>query len=1129
MMKRAPALLPFVLLLLTCAAQAQQGNTVLKLFPGAPTGSCSSVMVAVNSATGDFYDCKSGAWHLVAGGGGAPVTFDLIGSGTNVTATMTVGNGATLTFAAGGIVNASTINGVTVTGTPGIGQFPIATSSSTAVWADPVVSGPDANAAAPTGSPLVTAGWDGTNVRRYKTDSTGILQINQTGGSVTLNTISPLTGGGTVAFGGTLTFACPTCVTTSLTNPMTTLGDIIYGAASGVPTRLGANSTGTNQFLRSVSSGVPVWAQVDYAGVSGTPQLPVTKAAVTSNWLNSYTSGTGLFTATQPTLADIAAGISSAIYAFTGADTASNIDNTIYLDGTKYPVSGSAQNTTGTITSGQPTLTLTSALDFKNGQGIAIVGAGAAPSIAAASAIAVSPCSDPPVACPGATGATTYQYQVILIDQTGAWAAPPAAVSIANGNAALNAAGTIVNRITFTGVNGALAAAVYGRTAGSMNYLGLAWCSANACTFWDSGVVHSTRPTMLPATIPAGAQNGILVTTISSGAGTTTLTLAANAGATATTQLVYHDDSTAIKNAVTDSCALAAGCGTVVFPPGTYYVNQSINSATANRALLFFNTATNLRLTGAGPSSILTTLLPGQTMLEMFSGSGQEVDHLKIVQPAGGHIDTASNTSGSAIRASGASPIRIHDNEVSGGSSEAIWLTGGAFYSWVGPDNYVHGNSHGAFVEDNCGTTNTYSTCAPTASPLGNTYFNNKCVNVGELGNAISSGFAGTGSCYASDSGQADTYVDYHGNYAESSPGLYNFNYSCVRFTNVGHVKFIDNILKQCDYIGIVLTTSGSTTISGVTIADNDIANTGGTGITIGQGTGLANTMDNITISGNLFRFTQQTSIAENSDPATITNLNIVGNNFKGCGWPNSNAYDCIDVVGQHVVVANNNIDGFAAGSNFTKFGIDIGTTSSNVIVLGNDVQRTVGAAINDASNVAIRPTFPIGAGTVAELNLAQSWTAAQSFGAGDILPSAAGATDLGSTALPFGNLWLGTAATNNFKFQPAATAAARVISMPDPLGAVNMPYVIASGTSAMTTAAVAGGACGTTVTTAATGTATTDSIEVARNAAVTSANGGLLQLNSWVTAGNVNFNYCNGGTVSNTPTAMTINWRVIR
>ena len=36
------------------------------------------------------------------------------------------------------------------------------------------------------------------------------------------------------------------------------------------------------------------------------PILPVTKAAVASNWLNSYDSTTGLFTATQPNYTDIA-------------------------------------------------------------------------------------------------------------------------------------------------------------------------------------------------------------------------------------------------------------------------------------------------------------------------------------------------------------------------------------------------------------------------------------------------------------------------------------------------------------------------------------------------------------------------------------------------------------------------------------------------------------------------------------------------------------------------------------------------------------------------------------------------------------------------------------------------------
>lgn len=144
-------------------------------------------------------------------------------------------------------------------------------------------------------------------------------------------------------------------------------------------------------------------------------------------------------------------------------------------------------------------------------------------------------------------------------------------------------------------------------------------------------------------------------------------------------------------------------------------------------------------------------------------------------------------------------------------------------------------------------------------------------------------------------------------------------------------------------------------------------------------------------------------------------------------------------------------------------------------------------------------------------------------------VPSIAGATDLGSTSLPFGNLWFGTLGTNNFKLQPASTTGARIITVADPLSptTVALPMTIANGTAAMTTAAIAAGACGTTVTVAATGVLTTDVIDVSHNAAATAANGGINIINSWPTAGNVNFNYCTS--TANTPTAMTINWSVRR
>jgi hypothetical protein len=86
----------------------------------------------------------------------------------------------------------------------------------------------------------------------------------------------------------------------------------------------------------------------------------------------------------------------------------------------------------------------------------------------------------------------------------------------------------------------------------------------------------------------------------------------------------------------------------------------------------------------------------------------------------------------------------------------------------------------------------------------------------------------------------------------------------------------------------------------------------------------------------------------------------------------------------------------------------------------------------------------------------------------------------------------------------------------------------IASGTATMTTAAIAGGACGTTVTVGAANVLTTDAITWSFNASV-GINPGELNVTQWPTAGNVNFQYCNETGASVTPTAATLNWRVVR
>jgi len=50
-------------------ASGQLGNTVTLTGSGAPVGNCAFVQYYINSATGDFYNCFGGAWHLLTSGG----------------------------------------------------------------------------------------------------------------------------------------------------------------------------------------------------------------------------------------------------------------------------------------------------------------------------------------------------------------------------------------------------------------------------------------------------------------------------------------------------------------------------------------------------------------------------------------------------------------------------------------------------------------------------------------------------------------------------------------------------------------------------------------------------------------------------------------------------------------------------------------------------------------------------------------------------------------------------------------------------------------------------------------------------------------------------------------------------
>jgi hypothetical protein len=85
-------------------------------------------------------------------------------------------------------------------------------------------------------------------------------------------------GSGAASFVGSVTapsFCISTnCVSSLWSNPMTTLGDLLYGGTSGAATRLAGNTSTTPMYLKSVGSGstatAPTLAQIQFSDIAGT-------------------------------------------------------------------------------------------------------------------------------------------------------------------------------------------------------------------------------------------------------------------------------------------------------------------------------------------------------------------------------------------------------------------------------------------------------------------------------------------------------------------------------------------------------------------------------------------------------------------------------------------------------------------------------------------------------------------------------------------------------------------------------------------------------------------------------------------------------------------------------------------
>jgi hypothetical protein len=178
------------------------------------------------------------------------------------------------------------------------------------------------NASATAGMNL-TAGTGGLNI------NAGPIMDITTSGSFNLLATAHISlasaditnpGSGTIAVcintSGDLTTTCPSggsSAFSALTSGTNTTAAMLVGAGAS----LSFTSSGT---INASSVGGVALAGLCQTGGSGCPQLPVTIGATAHQWINSYTSSSGLFTETQPTLADIAAGASpTGLFDFSGA------------------------------------------------------------------------------------------------------------------------------------------------------------------------------------------------------------------------------------------------------------------------------------------------------------------------------------------------------------------------------------------------------------------------------------------------------------------------------------------------------------------------------------------------------------------------------------------------------------------------------------------------------------------------------------------------------------------------------------------------------------------------------------------------------------------------------------------
>jgi hypothetical protein len=674
------------------------------------------------------------------------------------------------------------------------------------------------------------------------------------------------------------------------------------------------------------------------------------------------------------------------------------------------------------------------------------------------------------------------------------------------------------------------------------------------------------QPAYVPTTAPAAAQNQSLDTTIVSGAGTVNIVVANSATATASGVVVQHDNVKAFQAAYAAALAVQGANILIPLPTATnsffsfsyplsigsqspaMLVVQQMGAMLMFQPLIPWNQAEWIGISannGGSPSFNQNSYasIQGFSYPNMLANgvSGVKFDRVSFSSNQPQQISALVDGTPAQLPAGGTVTIIFdHCYFSSGGAgSVPLFLRGGGFFDYVLNSTATSGGGSADFFDRPSISVQTNGAIVNSQSP-GISYFNNLTL-------------IGGGILFSSDdiypaSGTLGGTVKIS-NILHESTTQPTLNFRNINSNSGGY--YIDNIAPADStdnawIIDMSAPTLSTNLLSGVFV-DHVSSASGELVIATGQGVNQlrlagnnANDLNNAqAISGGL----TAANFDNGNGQSVIGNLMFeTGGGYKAVNNSPFFVQGANPIPGTVTVAAGGSVpvgsfDYFIAPVDWNNgIGTVIGFSQSAVTTPGNQTVNLTWTAPTQAPQgyhvyrctPSIGVTSICGSGGRVNGALVTGTTfsdTSASVGA-TVVNAAAG----GPTGMSFNTgVWSPTHVVTNGAGKTTITSAAtvpRAVSYPDAAGTIAL--TIASGTATMTTASIAGGACGTTVTVPATNVATTDAITWSFNAAV-GINPGELSVTQWPTANNVNFQYCNETGAPVTPTAATLNWRVTR